>query len=99
MKPRAETATRLGVRPLMEFFSQNPEEARDFFEGEGMDDVEIPDEQWFPAEEGLRTVQALLREVDSSQELKDTKEDLLQFERVLGEAQKNKVRWHLAVDY
>lgn len=94
----AEVATRLGVRPLMEFFSMNPEEAGSFLEGEGLDDVEVPPEQWFPAEEGLRTVQALLAEVGASPELQNAKEDLLGLERVLKVAQKNGVRWHLGVD-
>jgi hypothetical protein len=97
-KPLAEAATRLGVRPLMEFFSMSPEEAGDFLEVEGLDDVTVPAEQWFPAEDGLRTVQAFLGELGNSSELRNAKEDLLGFERVLKEAQKNGIRWHLAVD-
>jgi hypothetical protein len=97
-KRLAEAATRLDVRPLMEFFSMNPEEAGGFLEGEGLDDVGVPAEQWFSAEEGLRTVQALLGEAESCSELKNTKEDLVGFEQVLREVQENGVRWHLAVD-
>src|SRR5262245_33322838 len=94
----AEAATRLGVRPFMEFFSMNPDEAGDFLCGEGLDDVEVPAEQWFLANEGLKTVQALLGEVERRPELWDVREDLLGFERVLKAAEQNGVRWHLAVD-
>jgi hypothetical protein len=97
-KHLAETAKRLRVRPLMEFFSVSPDEAAGLLEGEGAD-VEIPAEQWFSAEEGLRTVQALLHKVDSSSESKAAKDDLLGCERVFQEAQKRGVKWHLAVDF
>ncbi len=97
-KHLAETAKRLGVRPLMEFFSVGPDEAAGFLGGEGAE-IEIPAEQWFSAEEGLRTVQALLDEVDSSSESRAAKDDLLGCERVLREAQKHGVRWHLALDF
>ena len=94
----AAAATRLGVRPLMEFFSMNPNDAGDFLEGEGLDDVQVSAEQWFSAEEGLKTVQPLLPEVENSSELREAKNDLLGVERVLREAHKHGVRWHLAVD-
>ncbi len=42
----ALAARRLGVRPLMEFFSVSPEELSDLMDGEEID-VEIPAEQWF----------------------------------------------------
>lgn len=95
----ADAATRRGVRPLMEFFSMNPEEAGGFLEGEGLEGVvEVPAEQWFLPEEGLRTVQALLGEAEASPELSEALQDLQGFQRILQEAEKNGVRWHLAVD-
>ena len=94
----AEVASQAGVRPLMEFFSMDPGDASGFLEGEGMGDIEIPPEQWFLAEEGLRTVRALLAEVERDPTLKSAREDLAEFERVLDAAQKAGVRWHLAVD-
>ena len=76
----AETSARLGVRPLMEFFSMNPEEAGGFLEGEGLEGVvEVPAEQWFLPEEGLRTVQALLGEAEASAELREALQDLQGF--------------------
>src|SRR5260221_13820390 len=91
-------ATSLGVRPLMEFFSMSPEEAADFLESD-ISEGEIPAQQWFSAEEGLRTVRALLSRIDASLEWSHAKDDLLAFERVLNEARKHGVRWHLAVDF
>ena len=95
----AELATRLGVRPLMEFFSANPEEAREFARSQGLGEVKIPEEQWFSPDEGLQTVCALLREVVNMADLEAVKADLLEFESVLGQAQKKGIKWHLAVDF
>jgi hypothetical protein len=48
---KIEAAAReLGVKDLMEFFSQNPDDAAEFFDG---DPSELPVETWFEAEEGL----------------------------------------------
>jgi len=75
-KPLAKAAKRLGVRPLMEFFSTSADEAADLL-GKEVAGIDIPAAQWFPAEEGLKTVDALLAEVDSSSELRAAKDDLL----------------------
>ena len=55
-------AQRLGVRPLPEFFSADPNQLAEFMQGEGMEvkGVELPALQQFSAEEGLATVRALL---------------------------------------
>lgn len=98
-KQLAEMAARLGVRPLMEFFSVNPDEAGEFLESEGVSDVEIPGEQWFSPEDGLRTVQALLGQVENVPGLEGVKADLLEFEGVLRQAQAKGIKWHLAVDF
>jgi len=97
-KHLAEAAKRLGVRPLMEFFSISADEASDLL-GEDTAGIEIPSVQWFSAVEGLKTVQALLAEAESSPDLKGAKNDLLGCERVLQEAEKHGVRWHLALDF
>lgn len=95
----AEMAGRHGVHPLMHFFSMNPDEAAGFLESEGLADGEIPLEQWFTPEEGIRTVQALLHEVETIPEMGDVKSDLLEFDKVLRQAQDKGIRWHLAVDF
>ncbi len=95
----AEMAERCGVHPLMDFFSTNPDEASGFLKSEGLADMELPPEQWFSPLEGIRTVQALLREIENVPEIADVKADLLEFENVLRQAQEKGIRWHLAVDF
>lgn len=97
-KQLAKAAKRLEMRPLMEFFSTSADEAADLL-GEDAAGIDIPAAQWFSAEEGLRTVDALLAALDASPELIAAKEDLLGCQRVLKEAQKHGVRWHLAIDF
>jgi hypothetical protein len=97
-KHLAKAAKRLGVRPLMDFFSTGADEAADLL-GEDVAGMDIPAAQWFSAEEGLRTVDALIAEADASAELKAAKDDLMGCQRILQEAQKCGVRWHLAIDF
>ena len=93
----AKVAKRLGVRPLMEFFSISAGEA-DSLLGDDMAGQEMPPVEWFTAEEGLKTIDALLTQVDSAPEALAAKQDLLDFQRVLREAQKQGVKWRLAMD-
>ena len=97
-KQLAEVAQRLGVRPLMDFFSTSADEAADLL-GDDVAGIEIPAAEWFSAEEGLKTIDALLAEVDASPELRAAKDDILGCQRVLREAQKRGLRWHLAIDF
>jgi hypothetical protein len=97
-KHLARAAKRTGVRPLMEFFSTSADEAADLL-GEDVAGIDIPAAKWFSAEEGLKTVDALLAEADHSLELREAKDDLLGCQRVLREAQKHKVKWRLAIDF
>jgi hypothetical protein len=96
-KQLATAAKRLGVRPLMEFFSSSADEAAGLL-GEDVAGIDIPAAQWFSAEEGLKTVDALLAAADGSPDLRVARDDLLGCQRVLSEAQKHGVRWHLAID-
>ena len=97
-KHLAAAANRLGVRALMEFFSTSADEAADLL-GDDVADIDIPPAKWFSAEEGLKTVDVLLGEADVNPDLKAAKDDLLECQRVLREAQKHGVRWHLAIDF
>ncbi len=74
------------------------DEAADLL-GDDVAGIEISAAEWFSAEEGLKTIDALLAEVDASPELRAAKDDLLGCQRVLREAQKRGVRWHLAIDF
>ncbi len=96
-------AHQVGVHPLMEFFSADAGELGEFLADHDVEAGEVPSEQWFFASDGLATVRALLSQtrkggVGLASE-PDVIADLEQFERVLSEAEKHKVRWHLAVDY
>jgi hypothetical protein len=97
-KHLAKAAKRLGVRPLMDFFSISTDEAANLL-GNDMVGMDIPAAKWFTAEEGLMTVDALLAETNNSAHLRAARDDLLQCQRVLREAQKHGVRWHLAIDF
>jgi|SRR5690242_15702310 len=97
-------AKKLGVRPLMSFFSMSNEELSSLEEEYAIDLGKAKSrtaDTWFSAEEGLRTVKVLLENVSSSK-LKDVAgldADLREFVRVLELAKANGIRWHLAVDY
>jgi hypothetical protein len=97
-------AERAGVRPLMEFFSQDPAEAAAFLEAE---EVEPPaegfaPERWFSATEGLATVLGLISYLEANgaaiPESSALIEDLREFESVLSQLASEGVGWHLAVD-
>ena len=91
------------LTPVSDFISIDPDEAADFLEGEGIDDVEIPAEQWFDAADGLKTIQGLLGAVRADPaKLKNADrvlEDLEAIEKVLLAADEQGVRFHLAVDF
>lgn len=98
-------ASGIGVKPLMAFFSQNVEELEGFLEVEleASSELEIPQEQWFDATDGLKTVIAIMKQLESNPDgvrnAVSVTRDLVEFESVLGKAAANGVRWHLAVDY
>jgi hypothetical protein len=93
-----------GVRPLMEYFSMGPEEAASTLEGFGGEiPVEgLPDEAWFDAAEGLRTVRGMLRHLSENptvtRDVEAISRDLREFDEVLSGLEKAGVRWHLGVD-
>ena len=99
------TAKETGVRPLSEFVSVNPDMAREFLEGQGMStsDMSMPELQQFTAEEGLKSVRMLLREIQAwVPGAKDTRgilADLRECERILDAAAGQSVRWHFEVDF
>jgi hypothetical protein len=99
-----QMAARLGVEPLMAFFSISNEELSALME-EHDANFNKPkaghQEKWFTPDEGLRTVNALLQELASSKldRLDRIETELREFEKVLEVAKANGVRWHLGVDY
>ncbi len=91
-----------GVTPLMDFFSASPEVLEAMAEEAGEDAlVGGPEEQWFTAEDGLKTVRVLLQaasdgKLPSSEKIAS---DLRELETVLEKARAHGVRWHLAIDF
>jgi hypothetical protein len=98
-------AEKIGTKPLMKFWGADPDELSEIAEDLGVtvkaNAKPIPSEQWFPAVEGLATVQGL-RAAAKAEQIEDLEKilaDLDQFERVLNEAKEHGVGWHLAVDF
>jgi hypothetical protein len=100
-------ALRLGVRPLIEFFSAD-ENSMSLLIEEGAGNQELlrrlPPPQWYSGEDGLRTVRALLMTLqDDPQQLGTEGEqvlsELLEYAHVLEKAMERKMRWHLAVSW
>ncbi len=93
-------ATQAGVISLMNLFSAGEEEMAGFLV-EGGADVNLPEEKWFPAEEGLKTIAALLKALADAPSIEGPvlSAELRQFQQVLEVAESRKVRWHLGIDY
>ncbi len=97
-------AKQLGVRTLLSFFSASPEEIASLLEVESVDSIKDNSKyakKWFAADEGLRTVNALLENLSGPGigDLDRVEANLREFVRVLELAKTNDTRWHLAVDY
>ena len=100
-------ALRLGVRPLIEFFSAD-ENSMSLLIEEGAGNQELmrrlPPPQWYSPSDGLSTVQALLDALmDEPQQLGTEGEqvisELMEYARVLKKTRDRQMRWHLAVSW
>jgi len=97
-----EVARNLNVRPLSDLISVDPKEAAAFLEGEGetLTDLPLPSEEWFHADDGLRTVEALLNHAKSaSADDQRLLRDLTDCKHLLDRAREEGVRFHFAVDF
>jgi hypothetical protein len=100
-------AERLGVRPLLEFFSADENSmALLIEEGAGNPDLlnRLPPPQWYPPEDGLRTIRALVDALAANPEqIPADGEELLgelrEYEAVLRRTAERGLRWHLAVSW
>lgn len=97
MESLDEAARELGVRPLSEFFSADPEQLAEFMEGESADvgDVTPPALQQFTAQDGLATVRALASHAVAQAD--GVARDLRECERILSAAAQHGVGWHFEV--
>ena len=100
-------ALRLGVKPLLEFFSAD-ENSMALLLDEGAGDPEwaktLPPPQWFSPDDGLETTSALLdflRENPSAlgSETFPIMSELEEYERVLQKTSVRNLRWQLAVSW
>jgi hypothetical protein len=95
-------AREAGVSPLSRFLSISKQALTAFATDHGVDFKELgslPPEEWFSAEQGLRTLRTLIAAASSRRLSHDIVRDLEDFQAVLQTAEANGVRWHLAVDF
>jgi hypothetical protein len=96
-----ELAEQLGLAPLTEFVSSNPEAVAGYLREQGLDpaDYPLPEEEWFAPADGLRTVRGLLAHLQSVPEaVLDAQRivrDLAAIEQVLTAALAEQVPFHL----
>jgi hypothetical protein len=100
-------ALRLGVKPLIEFFSAD-ENSMSLLIEEGAGNRallnRLPPPQWYSADEGLATVEALVNVLKDEPQLLGTEGEevlceLLEFQKVLRKTGERGLRWHLAVSW
>src|SRR3984885_1648593 len=100
-------ADRLGIKPMLEFFSADQNSMALLLE-EGAGDPEwaktLPPPQWFSAEDGLETICSLLDFLKESRSAlgSDTLpvvRELEEYERVLRKTAQRQLRWQLAVSW
>jgi hypothetical protein len=100
-------ALRLGVRPMIEFFSADENSMSLLIEeGAGNPDLmrRLPPPQWYSAGDGLKSVQALVECLkDDPQQLgtegPQVLAELQEYARVLEKTMNADLRWHLAVSW
>ncbi|HZY61198.1 MAG TPA: hypothetical protein VFE38_01640 [Edaphobacter sp.] len=100
-------ALKLGVRPLIEFFSADENSMALLIE-EGAGDQELlhrlPPPQWYSPEDGLKTVRTLLEALAEDPQQLGTEglqviSELREYAEVLEKTSERNLRWHLAVSW
>lgn len=90
----------IGAKHLDEFVSADPDEFADFLDD--LDSVEVSDEKWFSADEGLASVNALLAHLGANPDCLDNQaavvSDLEEYLVVLNQLKERGIKWHLAID-
>ncbi len=102
-----QLALRLGVKPLLEFFSADVNSMSVLIEESGGDADALPKllpPQWYAADDGLRTVTTLINALeDDPQQLGSEGGQILlelrEYESVLLKTAQRGLRWHLAVSW
>jgi hypothetical protein len=101
-------AASLGIRKLEDYVSYAADEARELMEDVGLNPeqieaTELPEQQWFAAQEGLDVVAKLSDHIRAKpktvRNAKGVLADLQEFKEVLEKAKGIKARWNLQVDF
>jgi hypothetical protein len=101
-------AKSLGIRPLEEYVSYSPEEAREMMEDMGTDldeieGMELGEQKWYDPREGLDWVSKVSAHVQANpSSVKNPKgvlTDLEEYRTVFEKAEKAGARWNLQVDF
>ena len=95
MESLDHAARQLGVRPLSEFFSADPEQIAELMEEAG--DFEPPPLEQFSARDGLASIRALASHAAARAD--GVAEDLGECERILNAASQHGVGWHFEIDF
>jgi hypothetical protein len=100
-------AERLGVKPLLEFFSADQNSMAVLLD-EGAGDPEwaktLPPPQWFSPEDGLETISTLIEYLHDAPatlgaDTANAVRELEEFQRVLGKTAVRSLKWQLAVSW
>ena len=96
-------ASSLGLKAPEEYFSMGGDDASSLAGEFGVDeDIQLPPEQWFSADEGLEWVARLSAHLQSHSDAVEDAEavlaDLAEYGSVLSQARAVGARWHLSVD-
>lgn len=105
--PLERVALRMGVKPLIEFFSADENSMSLLIEeGAGNPDLmrRLPPPQWYSPADGLVTVKALIGALEEDPQQLGTEgaqvlSELQEYERVLEKTVRARLRWHLAVSW
>ncbi len=100
-------AQRLGITPLLDFFSADENSMALLLEqGAGNPEwaYHLPQPQWFKPEDGLKTVSTLIQFFDRTpaalgSETQAVQQELHEYETVLRKTARFGLRWHLAVSW
>ena len=103
-KTLAALCRSLGVRPLTDFVSEDPDELAGLLDDDGFDmPGDWPQVEWFDADQGLATVRALQRHLvanpDALHDAEAIVGELVEYALVLEHARDAEVRWRLALDF
>lgn len=93
-----------GLAELEMYLSQDPDELADFLDGEDVDDVELPAEEWFDGDLGIKVMEEylqLLDDVDCPDDCRTegVRVDLQDAALAIKAIAESGAKWHLVIDF